>query len=54
MSVAWYYRFPGVFHTYGPVRFEQPVNEQFLRAHIRKVWELSRLPRGFECWTTSD
>lgn len=53
-SKAWYYRFPGVFHAYGPARFEQPISERDARAYIRRIWELERLPRGTEFWTTED
>lgn len=45
----WYYRWPGDFYAVGPttLRF---TNERAVRAHLRDIYGLERLPRGTECW----
>ncbi len=53
-SKAWYFRFPGNFYAYGPIRFEKPVGPREVHARIKKAWELKRIPRGTEIWTTKD
>jgi hypothetical protein len=51
-SNAWYIKFPCDAYAMGPVRFSKPVDEKEVRAYARKFSGLTRLPAGFECWTT--
>jgi len=53
-SKAWYMMFPGDVYALGPVRFNHEVNEQEVRAYAREWAGVTRLPNGFQCWTTSD
>jgi len=45
----WYYFFPGNVYAYGPT-VQTFSNEKKAREHIRKSWELAKLPRGFQLW----
>jgi hypothetical protein len=45
----WYIFFPGNVYAYGPTT-RYFTSERLVREHIREVWELKRLPRGFSCW----
>lgn len=49
MASRWYYLFPGNFHAFGPTQQTFP-SERLLRAHLRRIWNLDRLPRRTECW----
>jgi hypothetical protein len=48
-STRWYYKFPGNAYAYGPTT-QTFANQKKAREHIRKSWELERLPKGFELW----
>ena len=54
MSKAWYIKFPADAYALGPVRFENQVGEEEVRKYARKFTGCSRLPKGFECWRTSE
>ena len=51
---AWYIKFPMDAYALGPLRFDKPVGERKVREEARKFEGCSRLPRGFQCWPTSD
>lgn len=53
-SAAWYIKFPLDVYALGPVRFEKPVSEREARQWARDWAGVTRLPRGFCCWTTKD
>ena len=46
-STRWYYKFPGNVYAYGPT-MQRFSNRKKAMEHIRKSWELERLPKGFE------
>lgn len=49
MGSRWYYRLPGEFYANGPTVNTYP-NERAARKAIREMYNLPRLPRGFEVW----
>lgn len=49
----WYYRFPGQVYANGPTN-ERYVTEEEAREEVRRIWNLRRLPSGFEIWRTND
>jgi hypothetical protein len=52
-SKAWYIKFPLDAYAMGPVRFEEPVDEQEVREYARKFAGVTQLPDEFECWRTT-
>jgi len=54
MSKAWYIKFPADVYALGPVRFDEPVDEDTVRKWAKNWAGCSRLPKGFECWRTSE
>jgi hypothetical protein len=53
-SKKWYCKFPLDAYALGPWDFEYPITEAEFREYIRKWEGVKRLPRGFQCWPTSD
>ena len=53
-SKAWYISFPCDAYALGPIRFDEPVGESKAKAWAREWAGVTRLPNGFQCWTTSD
>lgn len=51
---AWYIKFPRDVYAMGPIRFENEVGETEVRKYAKNWAGCSRLPNGFQCWTTSD
>lgn len=49
----WYFKFPSYFHAIGPTT-KRFATEQEARKNIRKVWGLTRLPKGTEVWRASE
>jgi len=54
MGKVWYIKFPADAYALGPIRFENPVGEKDVREYARSFTGCSRLPKGFECWRTSE
>lgn len=52
-SRMWYYAFPAHGIACGPVSFAEPKSERQMRQYLRNFWEMPRLPRGTELWSTS-
>lgn len=53
-SKAWYIKFPRDAYALGPVRFDHEATERDVREYAREFSGVTRLPNGFECWTTGD
>jgi hypothetical protein len=53
-SKAWYISFPCDAYALGPIRFDHEADEQEVRQYARNWAGVTRLPNGFECWTTND
>jgi hypothetical protein len=53
-SKAWYIKFPMDAYALVPIRFEEEVGVEQVRAYARKFEGCKRLPENFECWTTND
>lgn len=51
---SWYIRFPGDAYAFGPVTWSKPVGEDKVRAYARIFDGCQTLPKGFECWPTTD
>jgi len=51
-SLKWYIRLPNKMYAFGPVVFEEPVDETELRKYARSYFGVTRLPKRFECWPT--
>lgn len=52
-STMWYYKFPSAVYANGPVRFSEPKNEREVRAYLRELFDVPRLPRDFDVWPTT-
>ena len=53
-SKLWYIKFPLDAYALGPLRFLDPVEEPEVRKWARKFEGCKRLPRGFQCWPTTE
>lgn len=52
MKTRWNYRWPGSVYANGPTMIKYG-SERAVRAYLRELFQLTRLPQGFEVWRTN-